>query len=101
MTKKRPVKPYWEMNTQELAAATAEFDQEFIADTFHPLTPEQREIWESARRKRTKGEKPKRPRNRVGPYRERPPCPLGRLGEKNARFPRPIDRTRFASRVSR
>jgi hypothetical protein len=54
MSKKRPSKPYWEMNTQELAAATAEFDQEFIADTFHPLTPEQREIWEASRRQGAK-----------------------------------------------
>jgi len=44
MKKNRVSKPYWEMNTQELAAATAEFDKEFIADTFHPLTPEQSEI---------------------------------------------------------
>jgi hypothetical protein len=51
MKKNRVSKPYWEMNTQDLAAATAEFDKEFIADTFHPLTPEQSEIWESARRK--------------------------------------------------
>ena len=54
MSKKRSAKTYWEMNTQELAAATAEFDEEFVADTFHPLTPEQRQIWESSRPKRAK-----------------------------------------------
>ena len=31
-------KPLQEMNTEELAAATKEFDREFIADTFGPLS---------------------------------------------------------------
>lgn len=31
-------KPYQEMNTAELAEATKEFDREFVADTFGPLT---------------------------------------------------------------
>jgi hypothetical protein len=44
-------KPYWEMNAQELARATAEFDKEFIGDTFKPLTPEMRARWEKAKRK--------------------------------------------------
>ena len=51
MSKRRKQKPYWEMNTQELAAATAEFDQEFVADTFRPLTPEMRAQWEAWKRK--------------------------------------------------
>ncbi len=32
--KKNPRKPYWEMNKEELAEATAEFDREFIANEF-------------------------------------------------------------------
>lgn len=30
--KKKKQKPYWEMNTRELAEATKEFDQEFVLD---------------------------------------------------------------------
>lgn len=45
-------KPYWEMTKAELAEATAEFDQEFIGDTFHELSPEDMAQWERARRKR-------------------------------------------------
>jgi hypothetical protein len=33
-------KPYWEMNKEELAAATAEFNREFIADEFGDPPPE-------------------------------------------------------------
>jgi len=51
MTKKRS-KPITEMNADELAEATAEFDQEFVADTFSPLTEEQRARWERIKRKR-------------------------------------------------
>jgi hypothetical protein len=57
--KKNP-KPYDQMTTAELAKATAEFDREFIADTFHPLTPAQRAQWERMRRK------PGRPRQGKG-----------------------------------
>ena len=39
-------KAYWEMNSKELAAATKEFDQEFIGDTFHPMTEQDRRRWE-------------------------------------------------------
>lgn len=42
---------YVRMNTEELAKATAEFDKEFIADTFSPLRPEDRALWERAKRK--------------------------------------------------
>jgi hypothetical protein len=41
---KKPPKLYWEMNTEELAAATREFDRE--SKGFHPLGPEKRRIWE-------------------------------------------------------
>jgi hypothetical protein len=51
MKAKPSAKPYWEMNTEELAAATAEFDREFIADTFRPLTPEERKQWQRLKRK--------------------------------------------------
>jgi len=51
MIKKPLQKPYQEMNTEELAEATAEFDKEFVADTFGPLTPEMRAQWEAAKRK--------------------------------------------------
>lgn len=45
-TAKKPVKPYWEMNTDELAAATREFDDELCPDDFGPLGPEKQAIWE-------------------------------------------------------
>jgi hypothetical protein len=35
-------KKYWEMNKSELAAATKEFDQEFIADKARPMTAAER-----------------------------------------------------------
>ena len=60
MKAKVKTKPYWEMNTEELAQATAEFDKEFIADTFHPLTPAERKRWEEIKRK------PGRPRKGAG-----------------------------------
>ena len=45
-------KAYWDMNLEELEGATKEFDKEFIGDTFRPLTPEMRERWERAKRKK-------------------------------------------------
>lgn len=39
------------MNKAELAAATAEFDREFVEDEFKPLTPSQRAKWERLQRK--------------------------------------------------
>jgi len=50
--KRKKAKEFWDMNLAELREATKEFDQEFIADTFKPLTPEMRARWEKARRKR-------------------------------------------------
>src|SRR5438132_2725155 len=52
--KKKAQKPYWEMNTEELAAATAELDQEFVIDKCTPLSPEMRARWEKAKRKTTR-----------------------------------------------
>ena len=54
-------KPYWDMTTAELREATAEFEGEFIGDTFGPPTPEQRAQDRRARRKRG------RPRTGLGP----------------------------------
>ena len=48
-------KPYWEMNAQELAAATAELNQEFVIDKCAPLSPEMRARWEKAKRKIRRG----------------------------------------------
>jgi hypothetical protein len=52
MKSKKPSKPYWEMTTEELAAATAEFDKEFIGDTFSTPSPAEMAQWERAKRKR-------------------------------------------------
>ena len=52
MKTKTPAKPFWEMNTQELAEATKEFDQEFIGDSFGPPPPEAKARWRRAKRKR-------------------------------------------------
>jgi hypothetical protein len=60
MNKRKQAKPFWEMNTEELAAATAEFDKEFIADTFRPMTAVERARWRRIKRK------PGRPRNGRG-----------------------------------
>ena len=43
-------KPYWEMTTAELRAATKEFDQEFVGDTFRPPTAAERARFERARK---------------------------------------------------
>ncbi len=48
----QPSKPYWKMTTAELRAATKEFDQECIADTFGTPTAEQRAQDRRARLKR-------------------------------------------------
>jgi hypothetical protein len=48
----KPSKPYWEMTTSELRDATAEFDREFVGDTFGPPSPEQHIQDARARRKR-------------------------------------------------
>ncbi len=52
MSKAKKLKPYWEMNLEELRAATAEFDEEHVEDKFKPLTPEMRARWEGAKAKK-------------------------------------------------
>lgn len=51
MSRKKPVKPYWEMTTEELGEATKEFDEEFVADKAGPLTPPLQAQWERAKAK--------------------------------------------------
>ena len=53
MSRKKPSKPYWEMTTKELREATAEFDEEFVADKGRPMTPEMQRRWERAKAKRS------------------------------------------------
>ena len=45
-------KKYWEMNAQELAAATKPLDEPFVADRARPLTPAERQQWARVKRKR-------------------------------------------------
>jgi hypothetical protein len=52
MSRKKTLKPYWEMTTEELREATKEFDQEFVAERAKPLTPEMKARWERAKAKR-------------------------------------------------
>jgi hypothetical protein len=42
---------YREMKTEEIAAATAEFDREMVVSRSRPLTAAERRTWEAARRK--------------------------------------------------
>lgn len=51
MSRNTKQKPYWEMTTAELAEATKEFDEEFVADKFRPLTPKEHAEWECIRAK--------------------------------------------------
>ena len=44
-------KPYWEMTTAELQAATKEFDQECIGESFRTATPAEQARFERARRR--------------------------------------------------
>lgn len=48
---KKPRKAFTEMTTQELREATKEFDEEFIADTFGPPTPDARAALARAKRR--------------------------------------------------
>jgi len=50
--KSKPSKPYWEMNTQELAEATREFDGDLDFRRLKPLSPEMKALWERMKRKR-------------------------------------------------
>ncbi len=51
---------YRRMKTDELAAATAEFDREMVVSKSRPLTAAERRTWETSRRK------PGRPRRGAG-----------------------------------
>ncbi len=51
MSKATPTKPYWEMNTAELAEATKEFDTPSPPGRWRPMTPAERARWERAKRK--------------------------------------------------
>ncbi len=59
MTKR--AKKFWEMNTDELTEATAEFDREGVAETFRPMTAAEKAAWEAAT-KRPRGRPRGRPR---------------------------------------
>ena len=56
MSRKKPVKPYWEMTTEELGETTKVFDEEFVADKAKPLTPRMQARWERARAKPARAE---------------------------------------------
>ncbi len=49
---KKRSKSCTEMNAKELAAATAQFDKEFVIDQSREPTPAERLQWRSAKRKR-------------------------------------------------
>ena len=49
--KKSVVAKYEKMRPKELKAATAKFDQEFVAEESRPLNAEERALWAKARRK--------------------------------------------------
>lgn len=51
MTKKRVQNPYWEMTKKELTEATGEFDEEFAAESFEPLSAADQARWEKVKRK--------------------------------------------------
>ncbi len=52
MSKRSKLKPSTKMTIAELEALTADLDQEFVADKFGPLTPENRRLWKSIKRGR-------------------------------------------------
>lgn len=45
-------KPFFEMTRKERDEYVRQFDQEFIADAFRPMTPAERTRWERLKRKR-------------------------------------------------
>ncbi len=51
MSRTPPIKPLWEMNTEELREATKEFDEEFVAGKAKPLSPQMRSRWARAKAK--------------------------------------------------
>jgi hypothetical protein len=52
MNKKPRRKPVSELTVAELEAMTADLDREFVADGFGELTPQQKERWTRAKRRR-------------------------------------------------
>jgi hypothetical protein len=56
MSRKAPVKPYWDMTTEELREATKEFDEEFVADRAKPLTTPLQARWKRAKAKSARAE---------------------------------------------
>ena len=57
---KKKTKKFLELSDQEKTEAVREFDKEFIADTFRPMTAAERVRWQRIKRK------PGRPRNGRG-----------------------------------
>jgi hypothetical protein len=49
MSRKRTLKPYWEMTLEELRESTKHFDEEFVADKSRPLTQAERALWKKLR----------------------------------------------------
>jgi len=50
MSKKRTAKAYASTDADTLARETAEFDREFVADTFSPMSSTSRKRWAKVRR---------------------------------------------------
>ena len=49
---KKPIKPYWEMNLQELREATRDLDGDLPEGMFRPLSPAAKAAWDRAKHKR-------------------------------------------------
>jgi hypothetical protein len=49
--KPTPIEAFEALPAAEKERQAAEFDKEFVANTFRPLTPAQRRLWKKARRK--------------------------------------------------
>ena len=49
---KKPAKPYWEMNTRELAEATRDLDGDLPPGFLRPLSAKNKALWERMKRKR-------------------------------------------------
>ncbi len=54
MKSRAPKKPITQMTTEELARETAEFEREFVADSFVEPGPAARTEWNQAKRKQGK-----------------------------------------------
>ncbi len=52
MKRRIVAKPITQMNAKELGHATKDLAREFVADSFGPPSPEDREQWRRAKRKR-------------------------------------------------